>query len=607
MKYLSHYNFPPQNYIAEEILLGTILINPSILPHIIPLIKAESFFLEYHQLIYKHLIELHKQNKIHPMELLYCLNDTKKLHKVGGLKKITELMKQSQVFTSSIHINRYIKELVELINNAYIKRLMIQYGYNIIRLAYIKKFSSYKLYNLASHYLNITVKKIPKERIGNFKDLISEFLLNIKNTTNTKQILISPNPSIESGFIEIDKLTNGLPNGDLIVIAGRPSMGKTSLAINIANNILNNYKIGLCIFSLEMSRQQILHKLISIASSISTQNIILNKISINEWNNIQKICHKFLKAKIYINDTPNMSIDYIEYTSKLLQKETNHIQLIIIDYLQLIQVDHLQNDTRTQELSYITRKLKLLAQYLNIPIIILSQLNRSIETRINKEPLLSDLRESGCIDNQKNLTITTKPQNSINITTIETISYKDNILYLLNKTIKSSSIINKYTQPKLYIGLQYIFICTLYDKTQIKITHSHKYYQYHKWVKQYNILDNMIICKYNGIPKLSYIQENSYINTIIFIKYSQVYDINMIEYINFICQNTILHNSIEQDADIVMMLYEKTVKKCQDIDHKILDIILCKNRNGPTGTCQLLFTPHNTIFNNIQNSIINHI
>nr|QCI06564.1 replication helicase subunit [Erythroglossum lusitanicum] len=283
-------------------------------------------------------------------------------------------MKQSQIFIASSDIYIYIEELIKIINFNYIKRLLIQYGHNIIKLAYIPEISNDILYNKASKYLNLTENKIPKtNNIKTFKQLISNFLVDIQyNEKKTKENKknYQNNISIKSGFKKIDKLTTGLTKGDIIVLAGRPSMGKTSLAINIAYNISYTLKSSVSIFSLEMSSKQILNKFISIACNISTQEINLHNLSIQKWNNIKKKCKKLLDFNIYINDKPNISIDYIEYNSKLLQKEDININLIIIDYLQLIQINNVNNITRSQELSYITRKIKLLAQYLNLPIII---------------------------------------------------------------------------------------------------------------------------------------------------------------------------------------------------------------------------------------------
>nr|YP_010985910.1 DNA replication helicase subunit [Grateloupia asiatica]WOL36828.1 DNA replication helicase subunit [Grateloupia asiatica] len=602
------YLFPPQNYLAEEILLGTIIIHPSIFPQITPLIKEDSFFLECHQIIYKNLITIHRKNKLDIIQLLYSLSNTKALNTIGGINKIIELMKQSQVFMSSSNIIVYTKELVEIINNDYIKRLIIQYGYNIINLGYIKKIPSHQLYNQATNQLNTTAEKIPKENMHNFKTLIGDFLLSLHKKDSDSALIEQTNNDkycLVSGFQELDKLTNGLPNGDLIVVAGRPSTGKTSLAINIAYNIITDIKIGICIFSLEMSKMQILQKLISIASTIPTKQIILNQISSKEWEDIKTICKKLLSSKIYLNDTPNMSVDYIEYTTKLLKKETHYVELIIIDYLQLIQTEGIYCENRSQELSYITRKLKLLAQNLNVPIIILSQLNRSIETRVNKQPLLSDLRESGCL----NISILIS-HNYVNQLHLATIFSNDKIQQYI-QIMQTNHINNQYdilikkqiqiAYQAIHILLQYIFRVHINIYDYLEITQNHKLYTKQKWTKQNCMIEKEKILKkstfYSNRIKNS-ILENSYIINLSYIKYSTVYDIKIDDYSNFIAQNIILHNSIEQDADLVMILKEKT--KQENLTLKVIDIFLCKNRNGPTGCCQILFSLENTTFANLQ-------
>lgn len=595
--YLNYHLCLPQNYLAEEILLGYILINPNIFNEIINNIKAEYFFLECNQIVYKNLIKIYKTNKVDPMQLLYSLSCTKTLYKVGGLEKIIELMKQSQIFASSRITNIYLQELIESINNNYIKRLMIQYGYNIIQLAYIHKFPSYKLYNKAHYYLNDTAQKIPQQNIDNLQDLIINFITDLKyKNKKIKNNYKKSEVFMPYGFKELDQLTNGLNKGDLIIIAGRPSMGKTSFAINIAYKILNKLNKGISIFSLEMSKIQILYKLISIASSISVHNIKEKNINQNQFSIIQDICNKLLKSKIYINDNPNISIDYIEYTTQIIQKEKQFIELIIIDYLQLIQMQGLLKNNRSQELSYITRKLKLLAQALNIPIIVLSQLNRSIETRINKEPLLSDLRESGCINYH----------NMIAVNTINNLNIKNLLNPCTKKKIDSyPNIKNLYirkTYLKYNILWQYIYLCRIDIFYNIQITHNHKLFQQKYWIKQNHIIDNMVIVKnLNRSPK-NLLLENLYIKKIKYIKYSTVFDIARPRLLNLISNQIILHNSIEQDADIVMILYQKTQENTYEnklSNLKTIDFYLCKNRNGPIGFFKLLFSNKNTIFKNI--------
>lgn len=581
MRQIYAYSFIPQNYLAEEILLGTIILIPRIFPHIITNIQPDFFFLESHQIIYLSIKSIYQENKLNPTELINDLIINQNFNKIGGLDKIINLMSQSQVFIASTYLNIYIQEIIENIKIKYIKRLLIQYGYNIIELASKPSMCSYEIYNKASNYLNITNNKLPKQKLQNFQNIISQILLNTQK--NSLPILQTKN-YIQSGFIEIDKLTYGLPNGDLIIIAGRPSTGKTSFIINIAIYILKIQNLGVYIFSLEMSHEQIIYKFISIINQIEINKIISNTLTDSQLKKLKETCIYLLNSMLYINDTPNTSIDYIEYTTKLLIHHNNNLHILIIDYLQLIQINNIRHINRVQELSYITRKLKVLAQYTNIPIIVLSQLNRNIETRINKKPLLSDLRESGCI--LYNLPIEI---HLYNIICYKNITYNIFIPYILYKLI---SIYN----------IEYIFKIISNQISNLSLTYNHKLLKYNKWYKTSEYLENDILLSSN--PKAENIINYLYFTKyLIFNTYQQTYDIGISKYQFYIYNNIFLHNSIEQDADIVMMLYKPNDSNISN-EQKIIDVILCKNRNGPIGECHFIFNDHTTTFENLHSHII---
>nr|ASP44719.1 replicative DNA helicase [Agarophyton chilense] len=583
----------PQNYIAEEILLGTILIYPTVFPQVMPFLKSDSFFVESHKLIYTSLVTLHKAEKIDILQLFYFLNDSEILYDIGGIFKIIELMRQSHVFMPSINTYVYVQELMKLINNSYIKRLVIQYGHNVIKLANIHELPSYQLYNKVSEYLESTVYKIPKQNLMTFSDLLSDLLVQLKyenlnlTTSSLNQTMLL------SGFQQLDQFIQGFQGGDLIVIAGRPSVGKTSFVINIISNIISTISLRLCFFSLEMSKIQIVSKFVAISSGVSTQNITFSKLTLDEWYSLNKICSNLMQYDIYINDTPNMSVDYIEYTSKLLHQDTGSIQLIVIDYLQLVQLEGFTNHTRTQELGYITRKLKLLAQYLDIPVIILSQLNRSIETRVNKLPLLSDLRESGCIVNHSHLNL-----NFFNKFHSHSFNNFRNIIH--NNLIKFSAIksLFNFSIHALYFqfSIQYSFsLCFFF--CVLSLTHNHKLYLKKGWHKFSHYLENSICIMNYSFNFDLYILEYIYMPRSMYYDYVSVFDMKEPNYMMLLLNNFIIHNSIEQDADIVIILS----KFDRDISStNVIDISLCKNRNGATGLCTLLFTPVINKFSDIE-------
>nr|YP_009397104.1 Replication helicase subunit [Spyridia filamentosa]ARW66290.1 Replication helicase subunit [Spyridia filamentosa] len=590
----------PQNHLAEEILIGNILINSKLLINIISKIRIQSFFLECHQIIYMHLIAIHQFNKLHPIQLLDELAKNQILIKIGGINKIIELMKQSQIFTPNINTYIYLEELINVINAEYSRRLMMQYGYNIIQLASTKKLSSNALNNKASYYLELTNKKIDQDNKNN---LISNFLLELNPATNIDKKNKKKRLFFKSGFKELDSLIGGLTSGNLIIIAGRPGIGKTSFVINIIGNILKKYNCNSFIFSLEMSSKQILEKIISSITKIPIANLTLNQINKTQWEIVKNICNQLLQKKIHINDTSNISIEYIEYNIKIIKQKKETINILTIDYLQLLQSHYAYENNRVQQLSYITRKLKLLSQQLGIPFIVLSQLNRGIENRVNKKPLLSDLRESGCI--YLNQCINVKILESAHIYTLYQymhIMHIEKILWInkiSNTKRKKQELLHDIKNICLILKHEYIFQNIIKENTklnQVKTTHNHQYFCRNTWIQQSDCSENSTI-----ETSQSKHRTNLYIVQIIAFQYKKTYDININSFFYFKCNNIILHNSIEQDADIVIMLHEQSKEEYKNTENKIIDITLCKNRNGPTGSFQLMFSSKSTNFNNIDN------
>jgi replicative DNA helicase len=210
---------------------------------------------------------------------------------------------------------------------------------------------------------------------------------------------------LSSGFHDLDLLTQGFQKSDLIILAGRPSMGKTALSLNLALNIIKDSKLPVLFFSLEMSKEQIMYRLLSIAANINQTRLRSGKLYQNDWTKLNKIIKIMSKLPLFIDDTPDLAVQNIRSKIKTILFEQTQIGLIIIDYLQLMQNSKLKTENRVQELSQITRALKMIAREFNIPIITLSQLSRNVENRMNKKPILSDLRESGSIEQDADLVL----------------------------------------------------------------------------------------------------------------------------------------------------------------------------------------------------------
>jgi replicative DNA helicase len=577
-----HIQLPPQHNLAEEILLGGVLINPSIITLTIIELNIESFAIETHQLIYRTMLQVYADHKyIDSITLINTLWEMNLLYEAGGMKKILNLIKQAQIFTpksvNHITINYYIR----IVQDKYFRRLLIQYGYYIIQLAHLASISKAVICFKADKYLHEISNTLERQNSIGIKHLLTNFLLNIKS-----QNIAVQDKGLRCGFQKIDNIIDGFKNNDLIIIAGRPSMGKTSFSLSVIINIINSTNIKIGIFSLETSKEQILYKLISIASKVSLKKLISGDINNIEWVKVQEISTKIINSINYIDDTANLSISHLNSKAKSLKNNNNTIGLIMIDYLQLIQSDDILSSSRTEELSFITRTLKILARDLHIPVIVLSQLNRNVENRVNKRPLLSDLRESGCI-NGKSVVILTKLKQYDNL--ISKSKLKNvNLPIITNTKFQNNHI--KFKTKQYNYSLQNIYSEVIYS------THNHLLLTSNGWKKNDGI-------KYFNRIQFILKQKNTYIFLLDFINKIYLslkeiaYDKEISELTSFTINNgLILHNSIEQDADLVLLLYREAYYNKNT--NNITEIIIAKHRNGPIGTAELNFNTELAAFEN---------
>ncbi len=368
-------------------------------------VQAETFYFINHQEIYKAIIEMyHKKVPINVFSVNDFLKETGCLNKIGGTKVLLELLNQIPNLV-------YLEEYIQLIQDKFLRRNLINLGYEAINSAYITNIPLEKILNDFEKKSFALTNELTKEKQFTTAELFSTVFLELK------QKALKPDlPGIASGFYDLDSLTQGFQKSDLIILAGRPSMGKTAFVLNLTENILKQYKLPVVFFSLEMSKEQLIYRLLSNETGISQTRLKLGNLYKEDWYELKKSIQEYSQLPFFIDDHPNLTTLNIRSRIKKILFEQNKIGLIIIDYLQLLLSSKSKSENRVQEISQITRTLKNIAKEFQIPIIALSQLSRNVENRVNKRPVLSDLRESGSIEQDADLVLMLYRENYYNPT-----------------------------------------------------------------------------------------------------------------------------------------------------------------------------------------------
>ena len=377
----------PHNFLAEKMILNCLLVNSEAIELTIKKIPIEAFYFKNHQELYKALIFMHKNKlSIDIVSLTTFLQDNGLLQKVGGIKVLLELINQVPNLS-------YLEQYIKLVKDKYLRRSLIKLGYKIVNSGYITNISLENILNNLENELFIMNNEIKVQQTATSAQILNDLFSELK-----EKFLNPTLPGLSTGFSNLDSLTQGFQKSDLIIIAGRPSMGKTALSLNIALNSIKVSRLPVLFFSLEMSKEQIMYRILSSETGVNQVRLKNGKLYQNDWKKLNKIIKIISKLPFFIDDSSNLSIQDIRSKIKTIIAEQTQIGLVIIDYLQLMQSLNLNYGNRVQELSQITRSLKTIAREFNIPIVALSQLSRNVDNRVDQKPILSDLRESGSIE-----------------------------------------------------------------------------------------------------------------------------------------------------------------------------------------------------------------
>jgi len=383
-------NILPYNYLAERLVLASIVTNPEAIFIVSEHLNVHAFYLKPHQILYKASLVLYGEGKsIDFITLTTWLQDNGYSQYIEDLSYIVDFL--SQIITIA-----FLEDYIALIYEKYLRRLLIELGEEVVQAGYLTEIPLETLLEkIEEKFLILNFKK-QKKLLKSSSEILSLVLNEIRQNIKTQNTQIFP--GLPSCFIDLDALTQGFQKSDLIILAGRPSMGKTAFALTLAKNVAENSELGIAFFSLEMSQQQLLYRLLATESQISYAKLRSGRIIKEEWVDLNDCVDDLSELPIFIDDSPSISVSEMHFKIKRLKQDyEGKLGLVFVDYLQLLE-DPSKNENRVQEISRITRSLKKLARDLDLPIVVLSQLSRNLESRVNKRPLLSDLRDSGSIE-----------------------------------------------------------------------------------------------------------------------------------------------------------------------------------------------------------------
>lgn len=379
-------NVPPQDIEAEQAVLGAIFLDADALVEAMAVIEPQDFYRRAHQIVFRSMIALNDRNEnIDIITLKSQIESENTLEDVGGISYLTELSQVTPTASGVAHYAKIVKDKSTL-------RELIQAATKIVKEGYSQEGSVEEIVEAAEKgILNVSEKR-NSTGFQSISDVLNSTMENIDRLSQQNEEITG----LPTGYPELDKMTAGLQPEELIILAARPAVGKTAFALNIAQNIGTRTDRSVAIFSLEMGAESLVNRMLCAEGTIEAGHLRTGQLTEEEWHHLIMAMGSLSRTSIFIDDTPGIKVSEIRARCRRLAQEKGNLGLILIDYLQLIEGSG--RESRQQEVSEISRQLKKLAKELKVPVIALSQLSRSVEQRQDKRPVLSDIRESGSIE-----------------------------------------------------------------------------------------------------------------------------------------------------------------------------------------------------------------
>ncbi|MBA3995409.1 MAG: replicative DNA helicase [Cyanobacteria bacterium DS2.3.42] len=603
---------PPQSIEAEQAVLGSLMVTADGITRVVDVLQPEYFYRKAHQVIYAAMMDLYEKSEpIDIVTISQYLKDEDKLDHVGGRQYITDL---ALAVATTANLEYYAKTVEEKA----LLRQLIKSGTEIVQSAYEETDATVAI-DKAEHLIFGLAERRNLQQLVHIKHIVESSFQKIEQRYEQRDAL----SGAPSGFYDLDAMTSGFQPSDLVIIAARPSMGKTAFVLNIAQHMATDANVPVAVFSLEMSREQLVMRMLCAEAGIDANRLRTGNLHSNDWTQLAMAMGRLGEAPIFIDDSAMVTANEIRAKCRRLKAENKGLGLIVIDYIQLMQ-GRKQTDNRQQEVSEISRALKQLARELSCPVLALSQLSRAVEARQNKRPMLSDLRESGCLTGDTQILLPetgeyVRMDSLIGKTGFKVMALNTYTWKLEPKTVTNAFSTGTKQTYKLITGLN----------RQIHATGNHKFLTIDGW-KRLDLLkpgdklaipaDSSILETIASTDREGSVNQRGgvalmvreagtairtlgdvYWDPIVSIEPAdvvEVYDLTVEDHHNFVANDIIVHNSIEQDADLVMFIYRDEYYNPESDKRGEAEIIIAKQRNGPVGTVDLLFQSSVTKFLN---------
>jgi len=572
----------PHNREAEEAVVGAVLINPEVYYDLAQFLQADDFYIHRLRWIWEAFTRLHEQRT--PLDILTVteeLDRAGQLGEIGGPAYLTALLNQ---VPTSLHAEAY----GHMVEAEAIRRRMLNAANQIATLAYDEHESVEHVMEEAEKSVFDVSQRRLKHDLQPISAVLSEYYDRIDELARRPEEIFG----VPTGFIDLDRMLTGMQASDFLIIAGRPGQGKSGFLLSVAKNAAMLHKKHVAIFSLEMSNEQVVQRLVAQETGIDSQRLRTGKLNQDEWPLFTQAVEVLSDTHIFLDDTPAISPLQLRTKCRRLHMEFG-LDLVLVDYLQLMGGD-VRTENRVQEVSYISRNLKVLARELNIPVLAAAQLSRAVEQRTDKRPVLSDLRESGCLTGDALVAVADSGRN----VPIRELEGKSNFnIWALNPdTLKMESM---SVSRAFCTGKKSVFKIKTRLGREIRATANHQFLTFNGWKR----LDELTTSDYLALPRIlptvvqsseltTLAESDIYWDTILSIEpdgEEQVYDLTVPGHHNFVANNIIVHNSLEQDSDIVMFIYRPDQYEKDTVKQNVAEIIIAKHRNGPTGSIELIF------------------